>query len=764
MRLEHFQLIRNIGQFDSVNSGAHFTLNRLALIYAENGRGKTTLSSIMRSAGTGIAETITERRRLGASLAPHVVLSLQAGAQLVFQNGAWSGRIPGASVFDDQFVAQNVCAGIDIDASHRQNLHELILGAQGVTLNAALQSQVAQIEVHNRTIRTLSEAIPIEARGAMSVDEFCSLAARLDIDAEIKQAERNLAAANAADSVRQAAPFDPLNLPDFDIAAMNTLLGRTLQDIDASAAAHVQAHLDKLGRNGATWVGDGMRAIAGVSVAPDHEICPFCAQDLAGSPLLAHYRAYFSAAYEEMKRDIEYQVRDLPITHGGAAALAFERGVSEADRRRTFWNSFLTVPEVGVDTVALAGLWIAAQEAVAKVLAAKQAAPLEPLSLPERALDAIGAYEIAKAAINLRSDALLACNAHIKLVKERTASANVSTLTADLTRLQRTKARHTPAVATSCAAYEGEKSAKAQTEDARVQARAALDNYRQNIFPAYQGLINDYLSRFNAGFRLDQVASANTRGGSSCSYNVLINNNAVPQIAVSGPSFRNTLSAGDRNALALAFFFAALEQDPDLAQKIVVIDDPMTSLDEHRSLTTVHEIRRLLPRVSQLLVLSHSKSFLCNLWEGAAAADRSAVRLIREATGSTFAAWDVRQDAITEHDRRHALVTSYLQAADPAIERRVAEALRPILEAFARVAFPADFPPGGLLGPFIMKCAQRVGTTAEILGTADITELRALLDYANQFHHDSNPAWATQHINDQALLNFAKRTLAFARR
>ena len=764
MRLESFQLIRNVGQFDSVNSGAQFTLSRLALIYAENGRGKTTLSSIMRSAANGNPDTITERHRLGAPHAPHVVLSPQSGAPLVFRNGAWSNKLPGTAVFDDQFVAQNVCAGIDIDASHRQNLHELILGAQGVALNAALQSKVAQIEVHNRTLRTLSEGIPPEARGTMSADEFCSLAARADIDADIQQAERNLAAANAADSVRLAAPFDPLTLPDFDTVAVNALLGRTLQDLDAAAAAHVQAHLNTLGRNGAAWVGDGMHAIAGVSAAKDHEICPFCAQDLAGSPLLAHYRAYFSATYEELKRDIEHQVRELPITHGGAAALVFERGVSEAERRRTFWNAFLPVPHVGVDTVVTVGLWVAAQQAVAQVLAAKQAAPLEPMSLPESALTAIGAYETAKAAIAVRSDALMSCNATIQLVKERTASANVSILTADLTRLQKTKARHAGAVASSCAAYEAERSAKVQTEAARVRARTALDNYRQNIFPAYQGLINDYLSRFNAGFRLDQVASANTRGGSSCSYNVLINNNPVPQTAASGPSFRNTLSAGDRNALALAFFFASLEQDPQLAEKIVVIDDPMTSLDEHRSLTTVQEMRRLLPKVAQLIVLSHSKPFLCNLWEGAAAADRSAVRLIREATGSTFAAWDVRQDAITEHDRRHALVTQYLQAADPAIERRVAEALRPILEAFARVAFPAAFQPGGLLGPFIMQCEQRVGTTAEILGTADITELRALLDYANQFHHDSNAAWATQHIKDQALLNFARRTLAFARR
>lgn len=764
MSLDRIQLLRNVGQFDSVNEGAQLPLSRLALIYAENGRGKTTVASILRSASTGDAELVTERHRLGAQHPPHLVLSPQVGPPVVFQNGAWSATLPSIAVFDDHFVAQNVCAGVEIGPSHRQNLHELILGAQGVALNATLQTHVGRIEEHNRTLRALSDAIPVQARGAMAVDAFCALAANADINGAIQDAERNLAAAKSADAVRQAVPFSAFDLPTFDIQAISALLARTLPDLEAAAAAGVQAHLARLGREGATWVGDGMQSVADASAGLDHEICPFCAQDLAGSPLLRHYQAYFSEAYDGLKRDVTQQIQALDDIHGGLAALTFERSVRDAEQRRAFWSAFVQAPEITFDTVELTRAWAAARNAMADVLAAKQAAPLEGVVLPEAALAAIAAYEAAKVEITACSNSMLDCNAQIALVKERAATANVAALMSDLTRLGSTQARHSATVAPHCEAYLAEKAAKTQTEGLREQARDALNDYRRNVFPAYQGAINQYLGRFNAGFRLDQVDSVNTRGGSACTYTVLINNAAVPQTADAGPAFRNTLSAGDRNALALAFFFASLEQDPQLAQKIVVIDDPMTSLDEHRSLTTVQELRRLLPRVAQVIVLSHSKPFLCNLWEGASAAERSAIRLVRAAVGSTFAAWDVRQDCITEHDRRHELVTRYLQAADPAIERQVAAALRPILEAFARVAYPAAFPPGGLLGPFIGICEQRVNTPAQILGQADIAELRALLDYANLFHHDSNPAWATQVINDQALVNFAQRTLAFARR
>ena len=291
-----------------------------------------------------------------------------------------------------------------------------------------------------------------------------------------------------------------------------------------------------------------------------------------------------------------------------------------------------------------------------------------------------------------------------------------------------------------------------------------LDQYREQIFPAFEGAINDYLQRFGASFRLGEVQSINTRGGSAASYCVVINQQNVDITADEGPSFRNTLSAGDRNTLALAFFFASLDQDPNLANKSIIVDDPMTSLDDHRTLRTRQEILAMAARVQQVIVLSHSKPFLCSLYEQA---DKNVViplRINRAAVGSEIAVWDVRNDSVSEHDKRHELVRAYLRVADPTKEREVAQALRPILEAFMRVAYPEFFPPGTLIGPFLGRCEQQVGGNDEILSAADTAELRALLDYANRFHHDTNPAWQTANVNDAELSDFAERTLLFASR
>lgn len=125
-----------------MTAGAQLLLKRFTLIYAENGRGKTTLAAVLKSLGSGDALPILERKRLDVEHAPHAVLNGSGGQIAVFQNGVWTNRFAEILVFDDHFVAENVCSGMVVQTEHRQNLHELIVGAQGAALNDALQGHV----------------------------------------------------------------------------------------------------------------------------------------------------------------------------------------------------------------------------------------------------------------------------------------------------------------------------------------------------------------------------------------------------------------------------------------------------------------------------------------------------------------------------------------------------------------------------------------------------------------------------------------------
>lgn len=766
--ISNIRLIRNIGTFDSVNSGAQLPLGRLALIYAENGRGKTTLAGILRSLATGDPLPIQERHRLGAQHPPQVVISAGNGRQSIFQNGAWVDRFPDVAVFDDAFVSQNVCSGLEVASDHRQNLHDLIIGARGVALAIALQEHIDRIEQHNRDLQGLAAEIRPEWRHGLNVDQFCALDEHADIEERVQAAERDLAAARQSDTVRQQAFFRPLVLPEIDLDTISGILARELPDLESAAVERVQQHFKSIGDGGENWVSDGMARIIPAADENDGKSCPFCAQDLTGSDLIGNYQAYFSDAYAELISSISEITGFVSTSHRGEIQAAFERDVSATEKLAQFWSSFTDIPDFELDTAAIARAWAEAVQGVASALHAKQAAPLQSMALDGETLGNIGRYHEYRAAVQAINEALAQTQPAIDLLKERAETSDAAALDSDLKALKAINQRYQEDTVIACETYLREKQAKAETEGLRDAAREALNDYRERVFPEYEASINEYLQRFNAGFRLAQVNSVNTRRGSSCTYNVLINQHEV-QIAAGGvgvgaPSFRNTLSAGDRNTLALAFFFASLESDPDRAQKIVVIDDPMTSLDEHRTLTTIQQLRILANDVAQVVVLSHSRPFLCDIWQGADPAMRSAMRIARSNPGSTLAEWDVNQDCISEHDRRHALVRTYIDNSVGVDERAVASALRYILEVFTRVAYPEHFEPGALLGPFIGLCQQREGTPHEILGAADRIELRALLDFSNQFHHDTNPAYQTAIINDQELVDFARRTLNFAKR
>ncbi|MXN54210.1 hypothetical protein GR158_24220, partial [Shinella sp. AETb1-6] len=338
MAVDRIQLLRNIGRFDNVSSGAQLACGKLTLIYAENGRGKTTLATILRSLSTGDANLVNERQRLGAQHPPHIIISRINSAAHMFQNGVWNNPLPHIAVFDDVFVAQNVCSGIEIDTAHRQNLHELILGLPGVQLNTELLQHINAVEQHNRTLRERADAIPVAIRGTLTVDAFCALQADPEVNGRTEEAERQLAAARSADAVQRQDAFQPITLPAFDTVAINRLLARGLPALEAAAMAQVQAHFARLGQGGEAWVSQGMNRIGPASAGEGREVCPFCSQDLHGSALISHYRAYFSAEYATLKTDINAMLTGVNTAHGGDIPAAFERAMRTALQASEFWN------------------------------------------------------------------------------------------------------------------------------------------------------------------------------------------------------------------------------------------------------------------------------------------------------------------------------------------------------------------------------------------------------------------------------------------
>lgn len=77
---------------------------------------------------------------------------------------------------------------------------------------------------------------------------------------------------------------------------------------------------------------------------------------------------------------------------------------------------------------------------------------------------------------------------------------------------------------------------------------------------------------------------------------------------------KNCLSEGEKTALAFAYFLSKFENeintDEKIKESVVIIDDPISSLDDNRLYSTAHLIWRNFENVKQLIVMSHNFLFL----------------------------------------------------------------------------------------------------------------------------------------------------------
>ena len=133
-----------------------------------------------------------------------------------------------------------------------------------------------------------------------------------------------------------------------------------------------------------------------------------------------------------------------------------------------------------------------------------------------------------------------------------------------------------------------------------------------------------------------------------------INKQNVPIDADDGDhQFENTLSAGDRNTLAMVFFVAKLEVDGNLKNKIIVFDDPIASLDTNRVHFLQNAIARLAPKVKAIIIFSHSKPYLRGIYRACQEINNKVGYELKRSTNNEtiFCKWDVKRDLILDFNR-----------------------------------------------------------------------------------------------------------------
>src|SRR6266566_1693897 len=144
--------LQNVGLLQDATQNGAVNLTKVCGIYADNGRGKSTLAAILRACGEADAGRLNARRTIDSTSLPEVKFLLPSGAHLEFTNNAWTGNNPRIVVFDSEFVEENVYSGFEVRAEQRQALLEFALGDKAVAFKKRIDQLTQDIEDQTRRL------------------------------------------------------------------------------------------------------------------------------------------------------------------------------------------------------------------------------------------------------------------------------------------------------------------------------------------------------------------------------------------------------------------------------------------------------------------------------------------------------------------------------------------------------------------------------------------------------------------------------------
>lgn len=760
--LEKIVKIENVGRFRSCNPKGDAALRRLSLIYAENGRGKTTLCAILRSLQTGQSALLSERKTLNAAQPPIVHLRIGDGS-FHFVNGEWNTAFPDLVIFDSAFVNENVYSGEYVEHEHRKNLYRAVVGAEGVQLARQIEELDGKIRATSGDRRLKKETVARHAPDGTTVEDYLRWEPLPDVDGQIKKKAEELASRRLAvvrsEEIKAKGLFAKVGLPslphDFTV-----VLAKELTDVVGDAESRVRQHIAEfdMGRLGETWLSQGAKHIR-------DERCPFCGHGIRETELIAAYRSYFSLSYRKLKQDVTDMGQHVRAAIGEASLQSVQATIASNETLGEFWKQFI---DVGLPPVVFADVerrYAAVREQCMILAQQKQDRPTERIVPGPTFSAALADLQGIKSTVAAYSEAVEAANLRVQELKSASHQQDdLIALERELGVLGAKKARFEPEAIGDCASYETAVRSKAVLEEQKADLRRQLDQICRDLLERYEQSINQHLDRFNAGFRVVNTRHLYTGGTPSSHYQIEINSTAVDlgdaRTPPGTPSFKTTLSSGDRSALALAFFLAMLKQDVDIARRVVVLDDPFTSLDRFRRTCTQQMIQELAGLAEQVIVLSHDPLFLKLLFDEwfSGTADIKTLQLNRCGDTTVLGVWDAESEAQSGYMKDYAALLGF--CADRKGElRAVARTIRPFLEGLLRSHFPGHFLPGEWLGDFLGKIRAAEESSGLQHAKADLGELDAINGYSKRYHHQQNANADSEPICCEELHGYVKRTL-----
>ena len=476
------------------------------------------------------------------------------------------------------------------------------------------------------------------------------------------------------------------------------------------------------------------------------------------------YKDIFSDAYKQLGQAVQNSIATLTRYRNGdfhQAALKIEE---QNGHRFRYWGEAGQLPPPDIEATATAVTSMEkTAEALLELFAEKQA-NLTSAIASSRTDQVLEEWDVGRTYFSGTNTVINEFNGKVLTLKNSIDPAALPGLENELKTLQAQKKRHETEANDAAKGLSRLKQKKKDIAAEKGRIRKELDDHGRTITTDLGLAINGYLERLNAGFRIDYREPDYRGKEPSASYSILIREVAVAPKSGAGeidkPCFRNTLSAGDKSTLALAFFLAKANADPNIAQMIIVLDDPFTSLDHFRRQFTANEIRKLCSKAQQVIVLSHDKTFLRLLWDKIDHNKIASVALQAGAPGvSAIAPFDIETATQPRHVTERAKIEEFVEGEQHE-PKYIRTRLRTVCEDFYRKGDLGLFRNSASLDEIIRVLD---GAPTDHVYKGALNDLKEVNEYSRGDHHAEIPGNPSEEISVEELKHFCRMVLEITR-
>lgn len=751
--LERIHRVKGIGLLHDADGRQH-TFKKATLVYADNGVGKSTLASIFRSCASNNPDLILRRKTIDGNYQPEVLLQFSNGQQSAFTDVSWSRSHPELLVFDADFVEQNVYAGGQVTTDQRKNLLQFALGTSAVNAQREYDQADNNALTASQLVRDITNQLAGNHRGLL-LQQFRELSEVADADNQIAALNERIVEAKNIGFIQAKAVPKNLDEPAFDVTRIFHIFESSLSDIDLAAEERVKRHLDSHAKpNLEKWISDG-------NTFGETENCPYCDQPLEGRDLIQAYRSYFNKDYNLLKASVADLARLISITTTEAIVERLQASFVTASAIIDGWQEHVEIPPPEFDSVAAKQKLDALRGRLDALRITKEANILESVGSGDTKNELTAIWDELLGIVKSCNECIDNAVNLITAYKTHLAAVNPDGLRQAIVNLEFAKVRHRQDVIDLFSQLDAALAKEITSRAEKQNKKDALNAIMQTTLERYKGRINQLLSSFGAQFSIPNI-DFNYRGGLRSNYNLQMRGADI-ELTGGIPDFKTSLSEGDKRTLAFAFFIASVESDPDLANKVVFIDDPMCSLDLNRKQQTRLILKRVHDVCEQLIVLVHDIHFMRSLRDeilrASAPQNIACVKLKTVANRySNFDSIDVDKECESAYFKCHRVLGEYLNGTSQS-SMEAARSIRPMLEGYLHRRFPGLINRGLLFGQ-IVDSINNAPNGSPLVHAQNITEeLNEINGYAGQFHHDTNPSADQVQIIDGELLGFVERAI-----